>query len=295
MVSLTHPWTGAEKMAQKETETGHVDLRQAMQTAIDVFQRTQARSAVNWREALVSTLHTLDAASEETASLRAKLGVEHSVRTTTKAPVDVAIRDTYLVQLERAVNKAYAPKDENSVPVTLPTDYKIFLSITEGIQNPNLDEPGVSGVNGVKDTKIEAIAPADVERLPMAHSLCLDGWDIRTGFLLGQGDPPQHNWLVYYYCARGETTARGPKANCGEIQAHEREWKWRIFYKEPERFGLSFLDPMAFDGLLAWLAWYQEWWHRESVTYPAWTAQSVRAVELLYPDDTDQLGEDGLQ
>lgn len=282
-------------MTQTEIETRHVALRQAMQAAFEAFRTTQAQSALNWREAILSTLQTLDATSEEAVSLQAKLNDENSSRATTKTPADVAIRDAYFAQLERIVNEGYAPKDDNFTPVTLPDDYKILLSTTDGIRNPNLAEPGVSGVNGVKETSIEDIAPGNVERLPMAHSLCLDGWDLRTGFLLGRGDPPQHNWLVYYYCARGETTARGPKADHGEIQTHEREWKWRVFYKEPERFGLSFLDPMTFDGLLEWLAWYQEWWYRESVTYPAWTARCTREVELLYPHDTDQVGDDGSQ
>ncbi|KAK5107620.1 hypothetical protein LTR62_000955 [Meristemomyces frigidus] len=78
----------------------------------------------------------------------------------------------------------------------------------------------------------------------------------------------------------------------GEIKDDEREWNWRIFYGEPERYRQSFRKPMGFTDLMDWLAFYQEWWVRESQSYPEWRAKAEAEVKLVYPsDDEDQLGD----
>lgn len=92
--------------------------------------------------------------------------------------------------------------------------------MADGIRNPNLEDSGVCGVDGVRQHELAAKAPPDVQELPNAKDLRSHGWDLRTGFLLSQGTPARHYWLVYYYCAGGETTARGQKVYPGDIELH---------------------------------------------------------------------------
>jgi hypothetical protein len=78
--------------------------------------------------------------------------------------------------------------------------------------------------------------------IPWTSVLWKSGWDIGTGFCLGLGDPSNRQWLTYYYCFRTEY----PRVELEEIKDHERELRWRVFYKEPMRAGHSFLKPMVF-------------------------------------------------
>jgi hypothetical protein len=102
---------------------------------------------------------------------------------------------------------------------------------------------------------------------------------IRTGFYLGLGDPSNQQCLTYYYCFRTEY----PRVKLEEIKDHERELRWRVFYKEPARAGYSFFKPMVFTDLIDWLEFYQNWWERESVDYAEWRAGNLERLKFFCP------------
>jgi hypothetical protein len=66
------------------------------------------------------------------------------------------------------------------------------------------------------------------------------------------------------------------------------------FYKEIERFQHTFLHPIIFNGLVECLEFYQEWWDRENVQYPAWKARMAAEVELLYSHESESENDDPL-
>lgn len=49
---------------------------------------------------------------------------------------------------------------------------------------------------------------------------------------------------------------------------------------------------MIFNDLVEWLEFYQEWWERENVQYPAWKARMAAEVELLYSHDSGSEDDD---
>ena len=211
----------------------------------------------------------------------------------TSSPVDATERDKFLQRLTTGINQVYDPAASDFRVLPLPEDYGLLLSITDGLRDNDLRGAGVCGVDGVRAADISSMAPDETEKLPLGDDGWRTGWELSTGFLLGRGKPPYKHWLVYYYCSRSETTARGPKRGKDEVKDSEREWKWRLFYKEPERFRHSFMHPMVFDGLVEWLHFYQEWWTRETKDYPEWTKRMKKEVEMLYPDNPEQQGEPG--
>ncbi|KAF2217617.1 hypothetical protein CERZMDRAFT_89572 [Cercospora zeae-maydis SCOH1-5] len=217
-----------------------------------------------------------------------------SIRGTTRPPAPAEQRTSFLEHLQSSINRVYDQDSPRYRPVLLPEDYGILLSVTDGVRDIDLRKSGVSGIDGVKDSNVNNMSADEVEKLPYGNRLWRSGWEVSTGFILGQGSPPQFNWLVYYYCSRKEVTSRGPRSQKpDEITDEEKKWKWRLFYKEPERFQHSFFNPMVFPGIVEWLQFYQDWFTRLTQTYPAWKAKMARDVERLYPDNAEQEGDLG--
>jgi hypothetical protein len=201
----------------------------------------------------------------------------------TRPPVPDDERRDFLKQLTAGINQVYDPDGPNFYEVPLPEDYGILLSITDGIRDNDLRDSGICGVDGVRQADISRMAPDETEKLPWGNDLWRRGWELSTGFCLGFGRQGRSQWLTYYYCSRVEKTSRGEKLFRDPILESEKEWKWRLFYKEPERFRHSFLSPKMFDGIAEWLRFYQCWWDREVREYPKWHEQCVADVKLRYP------------
>lgn len=182
----------------------------------------------------------------------------------TRPPVSQEDLNDFLARLTVGINQVYDLNDPTYEEMPLPEDYKILLSITDGICDNDLRASGVCGVNGVRGADVSKMAPDETEKLPCGNDMWRKGWDLNTGFLVGRGSEPVHNWLVYYYCARVEVTMDGrQRIFKDEIKDHERGWKWRLFYKEKDRARHSFGWPMVFESIAEWLEFYQCWWDRE--------------------------------
>lgn len=204
--------------------------------------------------------------------------------TGTRPPVSKQERDEFLERLTTGVNQVYDPTANDFWVVPLPEDYKILLSITDGIRDNDLRGAGVAGAVGVRDGDISKMAPDEVEKLPCGGGMWREGWDMSTGFLLGRDRTNLRNWLVYFYCARSETTLDGhQKRTKDEIKDHERVWKWRVFNNERERFQCSVQFPQVFEDLAGWLQFYQNWWEREIKDYPAWMIERIEITRIMYP------------
>lgn len=225
-------------------------------------------------------------------------------------PVTPERQAAFLEELTTAVSVELDQSVPNYRPRKLPKDYAALLSITDGLRDNDLRDEGVCGVDGIAQADISKMTTDDVEKLPGAAMSWsrLRGWQLDLGFVLGRGDPAHCNWLVYYFCSRGDVVERyDGQANIVKIprrvygpddvvHEHEKKWKWRLFYQEKVRFQHSFSRPMVFDGIVEWLEFYQDWYHRETVEYPAWHKRMVERVRLCYPDphsDDHDLLEDG--
>jgi hypothetical protein len=282
-----------------------------MVQAIRTFEEKQQRSNISWLEDQVRTCGEANGIHKVLEERRNKLakGVKYEswaslVRqhnlTSMKdlLSIDVGQSDkgtrpslspeqqhAFLKELHRAINEDYDHDAPGYQPVQLPEDYGLLLGITDGLHDTDLRGSGVCGVDGIQDSDaVKMTGNYDVERLPWGKFSPNYGWELSTGFCLGLGNPSNQQWLAYYYCSR----TQGPKVGPEGIQDHEREWRWRIFYKEPERFQHSFLNPMIFNDLIEWLEFYQKWWDRESKDYREWTARMIQEVKLLYPSDDEE-------
>jgi len=288
-----------------------------MVQAIEVFEAKQQRSNISWLQDQVRTCeqsNTTNKVLEERRNKLAKglkyeswtsLASQHNLTSTrdllsidigqsdkgTRPPVSPKQQYAFLKELHRAINEDYDQDAPGFEPINLPKDYVQLVSITDGLHDTDLRGSGVCGVDGIQCADpVKMTGNYDIEKLPWASVYWKYGWDISTGFCLGSGNPSNQNWLAYYYCSRGEARRVDP----GEIKNHEREWRWRVFYKEPERFQHSFFRPMIFNDLVEWLEFYQKWWERESKDYPEWAARNSRMVELMYgrskKDEEDPAG-----
>jgi hypothetical protein len=160
-----------------------------------------------------------------------------------------------------------------------------LLSITDGLQDTDLRDSGVCGIDGIQDADaMKMTGNGDLRELPWASVYWKYGWNISTGFRLGLGNPSNQQWLTYYYCFRTEY----PGVNTEEIEDHERELRWRVFYKEPRRARHSFIKPMIFNDLIEWLEFYQNWWERESVDYAERKAKNFEQLKFICPSDSEE-------
>jgi hypothetical protein len=208
--------------------------------------------------------------------------------TSTRPPVSDEERSDFLKRLTDGVNQVYDPNAADFHLVPLPKDYEVLLSITDGIRDNDLRGSGVAGADGVRDADIPKMAPDDTDKLPWVCDLWSLGWEISTGFLLGLGKKRNEQWLSYYYCARMDTTSKGPRMfRKDEIKDNEREWQWRLFYAEPKPTGHAPNWPVICSGIVEWLRYYQLWWDRETKEYPEMAAKVEEghrmARKYLYP------------
>jgi hypothetical protein len=197
---------------------------------------------------------------------------------TLQDPLPQPQRDEFIKQLQNAINRFYDEDDPVFKPIQLPGDYIALLSITKGIKDADVRRSGICGIDDISQSPLHEVVP-EPEKLP-CHIDYKRGWDIDVGFILGRGQPPHHNWLVYGYCARKEVTQFGEKRSGGDIHPHERVWKWRLFYKEKQAFD-RFVFPMVFESIADWLSWYREWYHRFMEEHPKKWAQIMEDMELF--------------
>jgi hypothetical protein len=221
----------------------------------------------------------------------------------TRPPVPEDQRLEFLDKLHRAINLDFDHDAAEYAPIALPKDYTILISLTDGINDTDLrnsNEMGISSILNANIDNMTGYTPYNEQRglyntdnLPWANSPQRSGWKVCTGFVLGgltyREDP---NWLAYYYCARTNTSARRWRSYPGRndtIANDDETWKWRVFYKQKERFQHSFFDPLVFNDLSEYLEFYRQWWKRESIDYPAWHIRKVAEVKLMCgrPAETD--------
>jgi hypothetical protein len=183
----------------------------------------------------------------------------------TENPLRKSQRKEFLEQLHDAINRFYDKDDPDFKPVSLPEDYCALLSIANGVKDADIRRSGICGIDDISHLPLHEIVP-EPEKLP-CHIDYKRGWDIDIGIILGRGQPDHANWLVYCYCARKEVTQYGDKRSGGDIDSHERVWKWRLIYKEKTQAD-SFVVPIVFESIVDWLSWYQEWYHRFMVEHP---------------------------
>lgn len=179
-------------------------------------------------------------------------------------------------------------------------EYEALLSITDGIRDNDLRCQGVCGLDGIRgkvlqfDQLSHKLVRKDLPHVPVLQSK--QGWKFLTGFMLSPLPFEQPIYVGYVYCARDEKYSQpiisGQRERlAASIEPHERVWKWRLYYKEDEKPRLQFLWPMVFEDLLDWLRFYQEWWDRQPRVFVEWEAECIRMVDILYPDNPDQLGD----
>lgn len=136
----------------------------------------------------------------------------------TRRPLSPGRQHALLEQLYRAINENYDHDAADYQAVDLPEDYGLLLSITDGLQDTDLRDSGVCGIDGIQDADaMKMTGNGDLSELPWASVYWKYGWNISTGFRLGLGNPSNQQWLTYYYCFRTEY----PGVNSEEIEDHE--------------------------------------------------------------------------
>jgi len=195
-----------------------------------------------------------------TGDLRNLLPDEQSrSASTVKESLPEPQRKEFLEHLQTAINRFYDEEDPEFKPIHLPEEYCVLLSIANGIRDIDIRRHGICGIDDISRSPLNKVVP-EPEKLP-CHRGYYQGWDIDVGFILGRGQPEHDNYLVYAYCARKEVTQYGKKRTGGEIEPHERVWRWRLFYREHCR-DRNFVFPMIFELIVDWRSWYQEWYNR---------------------------------
>jgi hypothetical protein len=146
----------------------------------------------------------------------------------TRPPVPETERLEFLDELREGIIADFDHNAADYVPIDLPKDYTILISLTDGINDTDLrnsNEMGISSILNANIDKMTGYTPYNEQRglynidnLPWANSPQRTGWEVCTGFILGgltyREDP---NWLAYYYCARTnarhQTTVRSCSVN----------------------------------------------------------------------------------
>jgi hypothetical protein len=77
------------------------------------------------------------------------------------------------------------------------------------------------------------------------------GWEIATGWGLDGNEFVTH---YYFYCQRTTQGQGGP------IQENERDWDWRLFYRDTRSREVGF---RVFEGIPEFLAWFGGWYARD--------------------------------
>lgn len=169
----------------------------------------------------------------------------------------------------------------------MPEEYCVLLSIANGIRDIDIRRHGICGIDDITRLPLNKVVP-EPEKLP-CHRDYYRGWDIDVGIILGRGQE-HDNYLVYAYCARKEVTQYGKKRTGGEIEPHERVWRWRLFYREHCR-DRNFVFPMIFESIVDWLSWYQEWYNRFIVEHPARWARLMESIEWAAAAEENMTGD----
>jgi len=221
----------------------------------------------------------------------------------THPPVPTDRRLVFLDELHTTINSDFDHDAPSYAPLDLPSDYCILLSYSDGLADTDLrnsHECGINNISSCNTASMTGYSPDNVQKglyntddLPWCNDLSIRyGWEVSTGFLLGgKTYREDQNWLAYYYCCRTDPLTRLTLNNypgrVDTITEHQTEWKWRVFYNQPERFQHSFLHPMIFSDLIEWMEFHGDWWQRESVDYPAWMEGRTADLELHGPKPDD--------
>jgi hypothetical protein len=285
-------------------------LQDRMAQAIRAFEEKQQRSNILWLEAQVQACEDPDVDDKVLEERKNKLAKslryeswvhlvsQHNLTSAkdllfidvgqsdkgTRPSISPEQQHAFLKELYRAISEGLDHEAPGYQPVELPKDYGLLLNITDGLHDTDLRGSGVCGIDGIQDANVlKMTGNYNIKELPWAKVYWEYGWTLSTGFCLGYGNPSRQQWLAYYYCSRTEC----PGVDAGEIKDYKREWRWRVFYKEPERYRHSFLEPMIFNDLIEWLELCQNWWERESKDCPEWRARMIQEVNLMCASDDE--------
>ena len=180
----------------------------------------------------------------------------------TRPPLPEEQRSVVLNELHAAINSDFDHTAASYAPMDLPSDYTLLLSHTDGLADTDLRNSHECGISSIPTCNIAQMTghfPTNIakglyntDNLPWCTALAIKyGWEVSTGFLLG-GKPHREdqNWLAYYHCCRTDPSTRLTlKTYPGRIDTitpDEKQWKWRVFYNQPERFQHSFSHPLIF-------------------------------------------------
>lgn len=216
-----------------------------------------------------------------------------------RPPVPDDQRLAFLNELHTAINSDFDHSAPDYAHMDLPSDYVLLLSHTDGLSDTDLRNSGECGINSISSCNIPEMTGStpyneqrglyNIDNLPWCTALPTNyGWEVLTGFVLGgRTYREDKNWLAYYYCCRidppSRLTLKDYPCRVDTRTPDEKQWKWRVFYNQPERFQHSFLHPLIFNDLIEWMGFHGDWWQRESVDYPAWTERCAASVELHGP------------
>jgi hypothetical protein len=130
--------------------------------------------------------------------------------------------------------------DQGVGPLSLPTQYKILMSMTGGILGPDYPKPEFENIVSAIDGALTDCTESETI-LKESGLLNQGNWRILTGWQCGvnrfhtQGDRGG-TWIVY--------------CSCEHIDDGSRDWGWRYIFKHPDK------EPIVCDDVVEFLDMY---------------------------------------
>jgi hypothetical protein len=116
----------------------------------------------------------------------------------TRRSVSSEQQHAFLDELHRAINEKFDHDAPDYQPVELPQDYVLLLNITDSLHETDLRGSGVCGIDGIQEADVlKMTGNYNIKELPWAKVYWEYGWNLRTGFCLGFGNPSRQQWLAY--------------------------------------------------------------------------------------------------
>ncbi|KAL2065958.1 hypothetical protein VTL71DRAFT_3628 [Oculimacula yallundae] len=161
----------------------------------------------------------------------------------------------YLRGLTEKINENFDEDDENGKSVSVPEEYRALLKESDGVWDIDFRRSGVVGINGTNCLGGGGI-PFVGRNEPFQQIDTADergcSWDVATGWCLDGNETASH---YYFYCQRTSEGRGGP------VQANEREWEWRLFYRDLDSSeDVSF---RVFHSIPEFLRWFADWYARD--------------------------------
>ncbi|CZT10915.1 uncharacterized protein RCO7_03530 [Rhynchosporium graminicola] len=158
----------------------------------------------------------------------------------------------FLEALEEKIKATFEQDDEKKEDVHVPEEYRALLGMCDGIWDVDFRRSGCVGIQGTNCIGDGVVGKNEPFQQIDKSQEQDHGWEIATGWCLDGNETVSH----YYFCCQRTSEGRG-----GPVQESEKEWKWRLFYRDLD----SSEDATfrVFHSIPEFLSWFGNWYARD--------------------------------